>query len=212
MVRIIRPDDGYSDLGPAGLGRVPTLGGDVTTAIPTATGGTSPVQTQQSGTTATQAAAQAIVLPPIPYGVIQKLDPSGALTMWLTALVRKLGGYTSTPLDDAFSAGEQEPMWGDSSEVESLRAQVDGLAELNSDLYAQIDALQALLDQAALDGWTRQPAQAAAAAAAPAGGVGTAAGGWDTAVNRDTAIACINNLRTRLASLEAACKAVGITY
>lgn len=212
MVQVIRPEEGPDPLGAAGLGKVPTLGGDITTAVPDPSTGVSSVQTQQSDTTATQAAAQAIVLPPLPYGVIQKLDPSGALTMWLTTLVRKLGGYTSTPLDDAFSAGEQEPMWGDSSEVESLRAQVDGLSELNSDLYAQIDALQALLDQAALDGWTRQPAQAAAAAAAPAGGTGTAAGGWDTAANRDTAIACINNLRTRLATLEAACKAVGITY
>ena len=211
-MQIIRPEDGSDPLGSGGLGKVPTLGGDPSTALPTTPGGTSPVQQQQSGTTATQAAAQAIVLPPIPYSVIQRLDPSGALTMWLTTLVRKLGGYTSTPLDDAFSAGEQEPMWGDSAEVESLRAQVDGLADLNSDLYAQVDALQALLDQMALDGWTRQPAQIAAVAAAPAGGTGTAAGGWDTAGNRDLAIACINNLRTRLASLEAACKAVGITY
>ena len=32
-------------------------------------------------------------------------------------------------------------------------------------------------------------------AAAPAGGVGTAAGGWDTAANRDAAIATINSTR-----------------
>ena len=32
--------------------------------------------------------------------------------------------------------------------------------------------------------------------AAPAGGVGAAAGGWDTAANRDAAIATINSLRT----------------
>lgn len=32
-------------------------------------------------------------------------------------------------------------------------------------------------------------------AAAPAGGVGAAAGGWDTAVNRDAAIATINSTR-----------------
>ena len=33
-------------------------------------------------------------------------------------------------------------------------------------------------------------------AAAPAGGTGAAAGGWDTAGNRDTAITLINDLRT----------------
>lgn len=43
----------------------------------------------------------------------------------------------------------------------------------------------------------------AAAAAAPAGGTGTSAGGWDTAGNRDAAITTINNLRTRVNELEA---------
>lgn len=38
----------------------------------------------------------------------------------------------------------------------------------------------------------------ASGGAAPAGGVGTAAGGWDTAANRDAAIALINNMRTAL--------------
>ena len=39
-------------------------------------------------------------------------------------------------------------------------------------------------------------------AAAPAGGTGAAAGGWDTSVNRDAAIATINGLRTALTSLQ----------
>ena len=49
----------------------------------------------------------------------------------------------------------------------------------------------------------------AASGAAPAGGTGTAAGGWDTAANRDAAIAVINNLRTRVTELETALKALG---
>lgn len=40
-------------------------------------------------------------------------------------------------------------------------------------------------------------------AAAPAGGVGTAAGGWDTSANRDAAIATINNNRTAIIELKA---------
>jgi hypothetical protein len=48
-----------------------------------------------------------------------------------------------------------------------------------------------------------------ASGAAPAGGTGTAAGGWDTAANRDAAIAVINNLRTRVTELETALKALG---
>lgn len=39
-------------------------------------------------------------------------------------------------------------------------------------------------------------------AAAPAGGTGAAAGGWDTAVNRDAAIATINGLRTAVSDLK----------
>lgn len=38
----------------------------------------------------------------------------------------------------------------------------------------------------------------ASGGAAPAGGVGTAAGGYDTAVNRDAAINLLNNIRTAL--------------
>ena len=48
------------------------------------------------------------------------------------------------------------------------------------------------------------PAPAAAVAiAAPVGGVGAAAGGWDTAVNRDLAITTINALVTDVAALRA---------
>lgn len=39
--------------------------------------------------------------------------------------------------------------------------------------------------------------------ACPVGGVGLAAGGWDTAANRDLAIATINALRTDVAALRA---------
>lgn len=35
----------------------------------------------------------------------------------------------------------------------------------------------------------------------PAGGVGAAAGGWDTAANRDTTIATITEIRTQLNAL-----------
>jgi len=47
-------------------------------------------------------------------------------------------------------------------------------------------------------------------AAAPAGGTGTTAGAWDTAANRDAAIATINALRTRVAEIETVLKDLGI--
>lgn len=43
---------------------------------------------------------------------------------------------------------------------------------------------------------------ATVANAAPAGGTGAAAGGWDTAVNRDTAITTINDTRTLALELQ----------
>jgi hypothetical protein len=50
----------------------------------------------------------------------------------------------------------------------------------------------------------------ATVAAAPSGGTGTAAGGWDTAGNRDLAIATINNLKTRVDQLESKLQALGL--
>lgn len=50
----------------------------------------------------------------------------------------------------------------------------------------------------------------ATVAAAPAGGTGTAAGGWDTAGNRDLAIATINNLKTRVDQLESKLQSLGL--
>lgn len=55
--------------------------------------------------------------------------------------------------------------------------------------------------QSEADSWNfelRPQSPVAVAAAAPAGGVGAAAGGWDTAANRDIAIATINAMRTCL--------------
>lgn len=71
-------------------------------------------------------------------------------------------------------------------------------------------------------GVVKQSATVAASAvtipsAAPAGGTGTAAGGWDTAVNRDAAIATINGLvtdatgyKTTINAILTALKAAGI--
>lgn len=56
----------------------------------------------------------------------------------------------------------------------------------------------------------KPPTLTAVSAVAPAGGTGTAAGGWDTAANRDAAIAQINNLRTRVTEIENALKTLGI--
>jgi hypothetical protein len=57
----------------------------------------------------------------------------------------------------------------------------------------------------------RAAATTAPTANAPAGGTGTAAGGWDTAAHRDTAIAAINNLMTRVQELETIITNLGLS-
>jgi hypothetical protein len=54
-------------------------------------------------------------------------------------------------------------------------------------------------------------APTAATATAPAGGTGATAGAYDTAAHRDTAIAAINNLMTRVAYLETVLSNLGLT-
>lgn len=49
---------------------------------------------------------------------------------------------------------------------------------------------------------------ATVALAAPAGGTGAAAGGWDTAVNRDAAIVTINETRTLALELQTKVNAI----
>ena len=56
---------------------------------------------------------------------------------------------------------------------------------------------------------SRPTALTAAVAAAPAGGTGAAAGGWDTAAHRDTAIALLNNLKTRVDEMETKLRSIG---
>lgn len=51
---------------------------------------------------------------------------------------------------------------------------------------------------------------AAVAGLIPAGGTGAAAGGWDTAPNRDTAITTAGEIKTQLNALIAALKTAGL--
>jgi hypothetical protein len=51
---------------------------------------------------------------------------------------------------------------------------------------------------------------AAVAGSIPAGGTGTAAGGWDTAGNRDTAITTMTEIKTQLNALLVQLRATGV--
>jgi len=49
-----------------------------------------------------------------------------------------------------------------------------------------------------------------APSAAPAGGTGAAAGGYDTTVNRDAMIVTLNDTRTRVGEIETALQKLGL--
>lgn len=209
MPRIIIPDDSG-----AGWGSVPTVGGVPGSSVPPTTTTPSTTQTAQGVDAAAQAVAQAAFLPPVPAQVIMAVDPTGVLLRWFQILARKLGGYSATPGDDALVSED-----GGSSVDLSARMMLADLQVMPSDqtaliadLYRRLDDLTQQVLATQPQGWNRQAAAAAAAPVAPAGGTGTAAGGWDTAVNRDTAIAYLNNVGARLAAVETKLKTVQITF
>lgn len=217
---------------PAGWGVIPTIGGDVATAVPATPTGTSAVTVQQGDTATVQAISQKIVLPPPPGVVMNTLDPSGSLLMWAQNLIRKMGGYTATPSEDAL-------ILADTSETvdQAARASVDALALFDmergqsqqvptvADFWSddsghvhlsgdqQVYGAKTWMGKVGFFGTaatTKPAALTVVTANAPAGGVGTAAGGWDTAVNRDTAIALINNLKVRVGELESRLQSLGL--
>ena len=73
-----------------------------------------------------------------------------------------------------------------------VSVKIDGLAVMGEQAAAQADTA----------GATATAIAAVVPSAAPAGGTGTAAGGWDTAANRDAAIVTINDLRTHAIEMD----------
>jgi len=214
MPGILQPSMDDGQMGPAGWGNVPTIGGSISTAIPDPTTGTSTVQVVQSNSAATQSAAQSIFLPPAPTWS-PLLDESGAMNSawvtWFQTLNRKLGGYNSSFTDDAVMMSEDQASADSTARYAIADLQVqDNTQARVSDLQSQLDGLAQLVFGMSQQGWTRQGSQIAATASAPAGGTGTAAGAWDTSGNRDTAIAFINNVGSRLASLETKLRTIGV--
>lgn len=81
---------------------------------------------------------------------------------------------------------------------------------LREGVRIEADGTQVLLGFYGGNAVAKPTALTATVAAAPAGGTGTAAGGWDTSGNRDLAIATINNLKTRVDQLETKLQALGL--
>lgn len=198
-------------------------------SAPTSPAAAAITQETQVANEAARVAQAAAQLPPPPFGQpIIGADGrvSQAWIPWLTKLYQRSGGAAVTSASDLDILTEFDDLpeaprsaaealdWADPAPrpapevldwLQSLtpQAQVAMLAQ-------QVEVLTCLVLGAQERGWNRQAGLTAPAAAAPAGGVGTAAGGWDTAANRDAAIATVNNLRTRLLEVETVLKSARI--
>lgn len=206
----------------------PTPVDPATAAEPTTVQAEVATQATQVANESQRAAAAVSQMPPPPFGVdiVPGLRITQEWMAWLTRFYRREGGAIVTPAGDMDILTEfddlpvppyaQDPAleWAEPS-PRPIPDVLEWLGSLTPPaqialLAQQVDALTGLVLSLEDRGWNRQPGLTAPAAAAPAGGTGTAAGGWDTAVNRDAAIATINNLRTRLGEVETALKAVRI--
>lgn len=217
-----------SDSDPANSWGAPALDPSVA-ATPTSPAAATVTQATQAANETERAVQAVSQLPPPPFGAAL-VGADGRVSQswmpWLTRLYQRSGGAITTPAGDMDILTEfddlpvppyaQDPAleWAEPS-PRPIPDVLEWLGSLTPPaqialLAQQVDALTGLVLSLEDRGWNRQPGLTTPAAAAPAGGTGTAAGGWDTAVNRDAAIATINNLRTRLGEVEAVLKAVRI--
>lgn len=102
-----------------------------------------------------------------------------------------------------------------SSVADQLEGLIDNtaqLAELRKQYYRYTVPKFKVLGPFACNGKVPQPAVALSTTTSivPAGGVGTAAGGWDTAADRDFAIQAMNSNKAVLDQVVEALQAVGI--
>lgn len=113
----------------------------------------------------------------------------------LQALVERTGGVIGDAGADTFSPDSFQIAADSSNSAGDVVAQ-------SSEVTAYLDQIAQPSSSDALTEMVMQPPVAlspvASGGAAPAGGIGTAAGGWDTEANRDAAIALLNNIRTAL--------------
>lgn len=180
----------------------------VTPSDPVAETVTQATQTSNEQERAALATSQ---LPPPPFGS-PVVDARGMITRpWMGYILKDYqrgGGSSVTSATDMDVLTEFDDLPVPPRPVDDVVGWMDSLAPgaQVAALAQQVDALTGLVLSLQEPGRIRQAAMTAAAAAAPAGGVGTAAGGWDTAANRDAAITTLNNLRTRLNEVEAILK------
>ena len=114
-------------------------------------------------------------------------------------------GDVSTPFPNKIHGPTTFEAWAAADiplNVLGRAGQTGNLEQVTNSALTVLRSLSSLGDEMIYGKWACNalPPQAkfASGGAAPAGGVGTAAGGWDTAAHRDAAITLLNNIRTAL--------------
>ena len=113
----------------------------------------------------------------------------------LQALFNRVGGTLGDVGVDTFGSA----VMGGSDSIGSSYADIFASMQASQNDNAEMLMQTASFDMVLPDIYQPNiPTPKASGGAAPAGGVGTAAGGYDTAVNRDAAITLLNNIRLAL--------------
>lgn len=143
---------------------------------------------------------------------------AGALSAALTNTSVAAGSYGTSTRSVSVTVNAQGQLTSASDALIAIsNSQVSGLGTMSTQGAGAVAITGGTLDGAAIGGTTAAAgkftsltsgafgangtaAQTALASggAAPLGGTGTAAGGWDTAAHRDAAITLLNNIRTAL--------------
>ena len=128
------------------------------------------------------------------------VNPDGTLTneayRALTVLFARVGGPLGDNGTDTFNSQIVMGQAADNPAITDMLQQPPSPERLLAEVLQQLPNPDPLLPDLMQIGGVMRPT--ASGGAAPAGGVGTAAGGYDTAANRDAAIALLNTIRTCL--------------
>ena len=126
---------------------------------------------------------------------------------------QELGTIAAQNHDTVAITGGTVNLDAGTSGVPSLKFNNEATSGIYREASGQITATQDYRVTGKFGCNTKTPQAAFASsgtASAPAGGVGTAAGGWDTSANRDAAIAAINTNKTAIDNIITALKNNGI--
>ena len=130
---------------------------------------------------------------------VKIVNPDGTMTSEFYRALQVLFDRTGGTLGDVGVDTFGSAVMGGPDTLGSAYADIFGYMQASQDVNSELLMQNATVDMILPDIYQPNiPTPKASGGAAPAGGVGTAAGGYDTAVNRDASITLLNNIRLAL--------------